>query len=64
MPSARNFAVPLDARQPQWEEASRVHDWKNYINTSVQVLWPTFSAVQQDALAQNADELANKEHWE
>lgn len=49
---------------PKWEEAGRVHDWRNYVGERAQALWETFTAEQKLALALDAFDLAGNENWE
>ena len=49
---------------PDWESAGKVHDWRNYINESLRTLWPTFHSDQCHAIAQNAQEIADREDWD
>lgn len=52
------------ALNPKWNEASRVHDWRNYISEEVKFLWDTFSDVQKFAIMKQADNQANQEVWD
>lgn len=49
---------------PRWEQAGRVHDWRNYISRDVRAIWHTFTPHQQLVLALDADDRAGDEHWE
>lgn len=53
-----------DAMHPDWEDPRRCFDWRNYINGRLRELWWTFSAEQKQAIADNAQEQANKEDWD
>lgn len=53
-----------DYMLPVWEDATKVHDWRNYINDAVQRLWPSFNEDQRRALAENAQEIADREEWD
>ena len=54
---------PLDAK-PLWDEAGRVHDWRNYVNTPLREAWATFTEAQRELIAANADEIASREEWD
>lgn len=53
-----------DWRNPQWDAATRVHDWRNYVNDELRAMWHTFSDEQQHAIAKNADDIAGREDWD
>ncbi len=49
---------------PQWDEAGRVHDWRNHVPEAVQAIWTTFTAEQRAALVDWAEGLADREEWD
>ena len=49
---------------PNWAEAGRVHDWRNYIEEDIREMWETFTIEQKRALVKNADEIASNEEWD
>jgi hypothetical protein len=53
-----------DAQDPKWAETTRVHDWRNYISEEVRAMWSTFTPEQQEALACQADSIADAEEWD
>jgi len=53
-----------DCYNPKWDEAGRVHDWRNYISEEMRAIWPTFTDDQKKIIAANADDEAGNEHWE
>lgn len=53
-----------DHLAPKWNEAGRVHDWRNYISEELRKMWGAFTPDQKAALARNADEQALREHWD
>lgn len=55
--------VPKDWKHPEWKTAGRVHEWKNYVNETVQRMWNEFTDYQKQALAASANDSAEKEHW-
>lgn len=52
------------ALDPKWDEAGRVHDWRNHVGENVKAIWHTFTDEQKLALAEDADERASNEHWD
>ncbi len=57
-------SAPENWQFPEWEDAGRVHDWRNYIAGIVQAMWPTFIDEQKQALAISAQEAADREEWD
>ena len=55
---------PKDLRQPDFDGASKVHDWRNHIPEHIEDIWHTFSLEQMEAIYQWAENLANAEEWE
>ena len=55
---------PHDYSDPDWNDDSRVHNWRNYIGRSLRSLWPTFTDEQKAAIAENADDIAGREEWD
>lgn len=53
-----------DYTSPEWQYAGRVHDWRNYISEELQAMWGTFTPAQQKAIRDNAQEMADREHWD
>lgn len=49
---------------PKWDEADRVHDWRNYISEELRAIWDTFTPEQKRAIAKSADEQASRETWD
>jgi hypothetical protein len=49
---------------PNWDEAGRVHDWRNYISAELRGMWNTFTPEQKKAIAESAEETASREDWE
>jgi len=50
---------PYDWENPEWENESRVHNWRNYVSEELEVMWDTFTDVQKKALAISFDRLAS-----
>lgn len=44
--------------------ATRIHDWRNYINLALRSLWSTFTSEQRAAIGENAQQIADGEEWE
>jgi hypothetical protein len=49
---------------PKWDEAGRVHDWRNYIPDVVKVIWDHLSVETRLMAAYMAEVQANREEWE
>ncbi|MNU26888.1 hypothetical protein D3C71_152690 [compost metagenome] len=50
--------------KPEFENAGRVHDWRNHVGEATQSLWGTFTDQQKAAIALDAEESASREEWE
>ena len=55
---------PYNYKNPEWDKAQKVHDWRNYISEKLCEMWDTFTDEQKLAIAENAEEQANSEEWE
>lgn len=53
-----------ELREPHFDKAGRVHDWRNHVGENARRLWLTFTDEQRRALAQDADDSASNEHWD
>lgn len=53
-----------DIGNPNWDDAGRVHDWRNYPSDRIKELWGTFTRDQQEALVEHFQETANGEEWD
>ena len=56
--------VPADWKSPKWKKAGKVHEWKNYVNETLQSMWEEFTEYQKQALAASAEESASREEWD
>lgn len=56
--------LPSDWKYPEWDNPGKCHDWKNHIHIDVLSLWSTFNDLQKQAIARQAQELADNEEWE
>ena len=55
---------PDDYENPDWKAATKVHEWKNYIDDPVREIWDTITTAQKKALANQAQNIADAEEWE
>jgi hypothetical protein len=55
---------PDDWRHPQWQNAQKVHDWRNHVCQEVRDAWLTFTPYQRAIVAANAKHEADNEEWE
>lgn len=60
----RNHREQAHVDDPQWERASRVHDWRNHVGDAVREIWDTFTPYQRMVLAADADDRASSEQWD
>lgn len=62
--------VPSNWKDPDFIEVhenplgKHVHEWRTYISKEVAAMWSTFTPEQKQALARQAQELADREHWD
>ena len=54
----------MDIDNPKWEEAGKVHDWRNYVGERTKAIWHTFTQEQRRAIALDADDSASNEEWD
>jgi hypothetical protein len=59
-----DFQSDDDLRHIRFEDASRVHDWRNHVGGRVRDLWLTFTPEQRRALALDAEDRASLEEWD
>lgn len=55
---------PSDYQHPDWTQQDRVHNWRNYISERLQAMWDTFTDEQKAAIAEGAQEAADREDWD
>lgn len=53
-----------DYKSPDWNNLDRVHEWKNYISEDLVMIWDTFTDIQKKVIAENADNIADREEWD
>lgn len=56
--------VPKDYANPDWDNPSKVHDWKNYVTEAVEAIWETFDHTQKKAIASMLQDIADREEWD
>lgn len=54
----------VDVRNPRFDEARRVHDWRNYVGERTRSIWGGLSDQHKIAIARDADDRAGNEDWE
>ncbi|MGF6309482.1 hypothetical protein ABIB82_003920 [Bradyrhizobium sp. i1.8.4] len=47
--------------QPDWDKATKIHDWRNHVPDKIKQTWATFTVEQRMALVEWAQHLANIE---
>lgn len=53
-----------EAEIPDWEAGGKTNNWRNYIGDELRELWPFFAPEHRVAIAENAQNLADREDWE
>ena len=48
---------------PKWDEATRVHDWRNYISDEVKANWTDLGSLGRWAVTFEAKRVADNEEW-
>lgn len=56
--------LDTDCDEPNWEAGGRVHNWRSYISEDLKAMWHTFTIEQKRAISDNADAIAEREHWD
>ena len=57
-------SVASNILNPDWDSASRVHDWRNYIPEEFKINWDGF-LIEAKAMAYYfASKMANDEEWD
>lgn len=51
-------------RDPLWDKASKVHDWRNHVGECTRSVWMTFTDRQRLAIAEDAQARADMENWD
>ena len=55
---------PNALRDPQWDGARKVHDWRNHVGEHTKALWNSFTDEQRLAIAADAADDATAEEWD
>lgn len=53
-----------DWLNPDWGNATKVHDWRNHVPLEIRSIWETFTMDQRQSLFKWAYDLASREEWE
>ena len=56
--------LPRDWLSPNWSDAVRVHDWRNYIPEPIQKRWQNLAVETRIVAACMAEMQAKNEHWD
>jgi hypothetical protein len=65
-----NFVPPSNWQEPNFEEIYKpgygalVHEWRGYATSEIIALWPTFTDIQKQAIAEMLDGIASNERWD
>lgn len=54
----------IDINNPEFNKASKVHDWRNYVPYDWQTCWLEFSERERKLMAVMAQMQADKEEWD
>lgn len=60
---SRDFII-RSANNPEWDQATKVHDWRNHVPGNVKRMWEAFTMDQRMAIVEWAESLANCETWD
>jgi len=55
---------PEDWSLPKWRVEEKVHNWRNYVNEDVKIMWVELTGRQKLVLAANFKDIADREEWE
>lgn len=61
--SAAEPVLIADPGAPEWEAATKVHDWRNYVGERTRRIWYDLPIEAQLAIARDAQDQANAEDW-
>lgn len=53
-----------DFENPNFEQAGKVHDWRNYAGEELRKIWKTLNFEQKKAVAISLENIASYEHWD
>ncbi len=57
-----NILNELD--NPGWNSGGRIHNWKNYVDKEIQIIWPMLTKNERIIIAFYALEKADNEDWD
>lgn len=49
---------------PDWSDAKKCHDWKNYTTSAMRMSWPLLTDDQKLAVGEMLQDIADAEHWD
>jgi len=56
--------APMDYENPDWDDAGRVHDWRNYASNDLRAAWTEFSVRHRAIIAASLQDAADREEWD
>jgi hypothetical protein len=59
-----DFIKHIDLNEPKFEQATKVHDWRNYVPYDWQKDWNDFTDREKKIIAVMAETQADKEEWD
>ncbi len=60
----KNFITPECINEPHFENAGKVHDWRNYVPCEWQKRWDDFTERERIIISVMAEIQADKEEWD
>jgi hypothetical protein len=58
------YNLPPDWENPEWSAQKKIHNWHNYVDDQVRVLWFSLSDEVRQKLAINFNNIADQEEWD
>lgn len=55
---------PLPDAHVDFEAAEKVHDWRNHVGDRTRAVWPALTHNVREAIARDAQDRADNEHWD
>lgn len=56
--------IPDDWNSPYWENATRVHDWRNYASEQLKEHWDNLTDTSKKVFAECLQNIADHEEWD
>lgn len=53
-----------DLENTRFDNAEKIHDWRNHVGENTKQIWPTLDLEQRAAIALDAEDQASAEDWE